>query len=406
MVAGGFGFSRKDGKVYLVKGAYPGELVEILVEKERKDVVLAKTKCVLKPSNDRISPPCEHFKSCGGCEWMDVDYERQLEYKAEIFVDQMSHTAKMKVLKPTVLSTSPYHYRNKVEFAVNSEKLGFFRKGTNDFISINRCFISSKRLNKLKSKVEGVLNERRKFALNLDRVMLRVARENMLVFVSSNRINPPKIEEADNVISLKNHSHSVDKGYQIVHKGRAFLGVNLNGIEYTIPAKSFFQVNYQGAIKLAQTVKKYANEGEKLLDLYCGVGFLSLQLADSYKRVVGVESSNASVKAAIRNAKINGIFNIRFISSRVQNWVSNEHFDAVLVDPPRSGIDFGVIQKIVNLNPSKVIYASCDVTTLARDVKAFMKSGYSFRAATLIDMFPQTHHFEVVALLKRDKGRH
>ena len=399
MVAGGFGLSRKDGKIYLVKGAYPGEVVEVSIEKEKKDHALCKTKRVIRSSADRISPPCEHFQSCDGCEWMNVRYDKQLEYKTSIFVDQMKHIAKLEVPTPTIVPTSPYHYRNKLEFAVSSERLGYFKKGTNDFLPIKECLISSRNLGFLKLGVEKVLKDHKKFSSNVDRVVLREAEKNMVIFVSKRKLTPPNIEEANNIVSLENRSHVVISGRQTVHKGKAFLKIELNGIEYTIPAKSFFQVNYSGASELAKIVKKYAKGGKKVLDLYCGVGFLSLQLADVCEKILGLESSPISIKAARKNARTNGISNTKFLLSKVQEWNPKKHFDTVVVDPPRSGINLSVTQKITSMKPSRIIYVSCDVTTFARDVREFVKNGYSIEKVTLIDMFPQTHHFEIVSLL-------
>ncbi len=399
MVAGGFGLSRKDGKIYLVKDAYPGELVEISIEKEKSDLAVCKTKRVIKSSPDRIIPPCEHFAECGGCEWMNITYEKQLEYKASIFTDQMKHTAKLEFPKPLIVPTSPYHYRNKIEFVVSSEKLGYFKKRTNDFLPVKKCSISSESLSFLKSSVEKVLKNREKFTFNVDRVVLRAAEKNMVIFVSKSRLTPPKIEEADNIISLENHSHVVISGRQTVHKGKSFLKTKVNGVKYTIPAKSFFQVNYQGAYTLAKIVKRYAKSGRTLLDLYCGVGFLSLQLADIYEKIIGLESSPVSIKAARKNAKINNISNVKFVLSKIQKWNSDKHFDTVVIDPPRSGLGLNITHKIISAKPSKIIYVSCDVSTFARDTKEFMKNGYIVEDVTLIDMFPQTHHFEIVALL-------
>lgn len=399
IVAGGFGLSRKGGKIYLVKNAYPGEMIEISIEKEKKDLALCKTKRVIEPLPDRCTPPCEHFAECGGCDWMNVTYEKQLEYKASIFTDQMKHTAKLEIPKPAIVPTSPYHYRNKLEFVVSHGKLGYFKNKTNDFLPIKECLISSEKLSFLKSSVEKVLKDHTKFAINVDRVVLREAEKNMVIFVSKSKLTPPKIEEADNIVSLENQSRVVISGRQTVHKGKSFLKAKVNGIKYVIPAKSFFQVNYQGASEVAKIVKKYAKKGKRLLDLYCGVGFLSLQLADVYEKIVGLESSPISVKAARKNAKINGISNTNFILLKIQKWNSDKQFDTVVIDPPRAGIGSDVIQKIINVEPSKIIYVSCDVSTFARDAREFMKSSYLLERVTLVDMFPQTHHFEIVALL-------
>ncbi len=402
MIAGGFALARENGKIYLIKGAYPGEIVDVEVEKNKKDLSFCRIKRVNKASASRVIPLCKYFEKCGGCEWMNIKYEEQLKLKSDIFVDQMRHVAKIDINRPEIVPTKAYGYRNKMEMAVKNEELGFFKKSTHNFIKIEKCMLASDPLNMLKSTVEKVLKRHEKFASTVEHVVFREASgKTMVIFISSEKITPPRIESVDNVVTLENHSHVVVAGRQRIHKGSGILHINVNNVKYEIPAKAFFQVNYSGARELANIVKEYVGSGEKLLDLYCGVGFFSLQLSKMFEKVVGLESSPSSVQIARKNAKINGISNSQFMLLKVQDWKQKAHFDVVIVDPPRSGLERGVVEKIHALAPRKIIYVSCDITTFARDIKEFMKNGYVVEKVKLVDMFPQTHHVESVALIKK-----
>ncbi len=402
MIAGGFALARENGKIYLIKGAYPEEIVSVEIEKKKKDLSFCKVKHVIKASPNRIIPPCKYFEECGGCEWMDVKYEEQLRLKSDVFVDQMRHMAKIAIDRPEVIPTKAYGYRNKMEMVVRNGEIGFFKRGTHDFVKIEKCMLATETLNTLKLTVEKYLKKHKKFASSIDHVIFREASgKTMVIFTSNRRLTPPQIEDVDNVITLENHSRVVVAGRQRVHRGSGLLHVNICNVKYEVPAKAFFQVNYLGAKSLADIVKGYAGSGGRLLDLYCGVGFFSLQLFKTFEKVVGLESSPVSIQIARENAKINGAFNTRFSLLKVQDWKPKTHFDVVIVDPPRTGLDRGVVEKISALTPQKVIYVSCDVSTFARDVKELMKNGYAIEDVKLVDMFPQTHHVESVALIKR-----
>lgn len=402
MITGGFALAREDGKVYLIKGAYPGEIVDVEIERGKKDLSFCKVKHVIKASPNRIAPSCKYFKECGGCEWMDVKYEEQLKLKSDIFVDQMKHMAKMDIDRPEIIPTKEYGYRNKMEMVVRDGKMGFFKRGTHDLVEIEKCMLATETLNTLKLTVEKILKRHKKFASNIDHVIFKEANgKTMVIFTSNKKLTPPRIENVDNVVTLENHSHVVVAGRQRVHQGNGILYANVDNVKYEVPAKAFFQVNCLGAKSLASIVKGYAGSGWRLLDLYCGVGFFSLQLFKTFEKVVGLESSPPSIRIARKNSKINGAFNSRFSLLRVQDWKPTAHFDVVIVDPPRTGLDRGVVEKISTLTPQKVIYVSCDVSTFARDAKEFMKNGYAIEDVKLVDMFPQTHHMESVALIKR-----
>ncbi len=406
MIAGGFALSRENGKIYLIKGAYPEEIVDIEMVKKKKDLSFCKVKRVIKASPNRIIPPCKHFKECGGCEWMNMKYDEQLRLKSDVFVDQMRHMAKIVIDNPEIIPTKAYAYRNKMEMVVRNGEMGFFKRGTHNFVKIEKCMLATETLNALKLNVEESLKRHKRFVSNIDHVIFREANgKTTVIFTSNKKLTPPRIENVDNVVTLENHSHVVVAGRQKIHKGNGILHVNMCNVKYEVPAKAFFQINYLGAKSLVNIVKEYAGSGGELLDLYCGVGFFSLQLSKVFKKVIGLESSPASIRIARKNARINDAFNVRFSLSKVQDWNPKTHFDVVIMDPPRTGLDRGVVEKVSTLAPQKIIYVSCDVSTFARDVKEFMNNGYTVEDLKLVDMFPQTHHVESVALIKKPKSQ-
>jgi len=395
MIAGGYGLGRKDGKIYLVKGAYAGEDVEVEVEKQMKDVAFCTVKKIDIPSQKRRIPICSHFGSCGGCDWMDLEYEAQLEYKRDIFTDQMNHIAKVDLLPPQIIPTSQYFYRNKVEFSIKDGKIGYFGKNSHNFVEIDKCHIISNDLNEIK-------DEAKKHNLNgFDHLVIRKSEgRKMAIFISRTFQKVPDINTDDIVLLVNKNPHVVVAGHQKIIKGNGYLEIELNGITYRIPPKSFFQVNYEGAEILSSKVSEYAGKGENLLDLYCGVGFFTLQVARNFAHVKGVESSPSSVIEARENARLNGL-NVDFINSKTSQFeLSN--FDVVIADPPRSGIDKETMNAILKVRPKKFVYVSCDVSTFARDSYELIQRRYKIKDVVLVDLFPQTHHFEIVSLFERE----
>ncbi len=405
MVAGGYGLARENGKVYLVKGAYTGEEVEIETEKTSKDLSICRVKRIVEPSVWRTIPVCRHFERCGGCDWMDLKYQKQLEEKVKIFVDQLSHTAKIEIDPPKIIGTTPLGYRNKVEFAAKNGRLGYFRTRSHDFVEIERCRVMPEDLNEVKIEVENAMKRDRRFAHDTDHVVIKHGDfGKMIVFISKKPLKPPKFDVGE-VISLENRTRVVVAGRQKIHKGKGFLEISVGEVKYEVPAKSFFQVNFEGARAILGKVVEYAGKGEKLLDLYCGVGFFSLQLAGSFKKVVGVESSPASIGGAIRNSKINGIENVSFVVAKAQEWSENGRYDVVVADPPRTGLAPEVRRSIFRTKPERIVYVSCDVSTFARDLKDITSNGYRIKGVTLVDLFPQTHHFEIVSVFERNGSK-
>lgn len=396
MVAGGYGLGRKEGKIHLVKGAYVGEDVETEIEKQTKDVVFCTVKKINTPSRQRQIPVCAHFGSCGGCEWMDIRYETQLLYKKEIFADQMAHMAKIILKDINIIPTSMYFYRNKVEFAVNSGKIGYFGKKSHDFVRIDKCHIIDESLNSVKFNLDD------KALDGFDHIVLREGKgKTMAIFISK---SPQKIPDsgADEIFSLVNRSETVINGSQKAIKGKGYIETEEGGIKYRISPKSFFQVNYEGASILAEKVVEYAGKGKDAVDLYCGVGFFSLQIAKNFDRVTGVENSTSSVIEARVNAKINDIKNAEFILSKTSDFQFS-HPDVIIADPPRRGIDNDTMNAILKVYPKRFVYVSCDATTFARDSYKLVQKGYKIKDVVLVDLFPQTHHFEIVSLFEREE---
>ncbi len=394
MVAGGYGLARENGKIYLVKGAYTGEDVNVSIEKVDHDLALCKVERVNVPISERQNPVCEHFGKCGGCEWMDVNYKSQLRYKKEIFTDQMKHIAKIDIDEPNIISTKPYGYRNKAEFVIEKGKIGYYGKQSHDFVEVKKCPIIEDALNDVKDGLKDY--DLRGF----DHLVIREGNgKKMAIFISKSERKVPDAD-VDELIMLVNERRVVIAGRQIVKKGNGYLDVNINGMKYIVPAKAFFQVSYEGAEILSSKVKTYAGKGRKLLDLYCGVGFFTLKLAENFVDLDGIESSPSSVKAAQKNAAINGISNVHFFTSRAENFKPEDH-DVIMADPPRTGLDKAVRESIIKSKPDKFVYVSCDVTTFARDSNELIQKGYKIEDVTLVDLFPQTHHFEIVSSFGR-----
>ncbi len=394
MVYGGYALARKDGKIFFIQGAHAGEDVRVKIERQKGNTIFCSLLKVVSASPFRISPMCEHHIACGGCDWMGVAYEKQLEYKRHIFSEQMRRIAKHELSEVEIVPTLEYHYRNKVTYRISGKKLGFLKKKSHEYVNVKTCAIAAKSLNVLKLEVERGLSKYPEISSKIRKIVLRTnGTSKTLVFFSNEKVKLSQFSNAENIVV-------VSENFTDVVVGSGTLNFTFGGIVYRVPALSFFQVNTVGAEALSSTVKEWAFEGHKALDLYCGVGLFALQIAENFQHVTGVESSIASVKAARMNAIFNGKSNVEFESQPVEKYHFSESYDTIIADPPREGLKKSVVEKIISLKPKRLVYVSCDSSTFARDAKKLLENGFYLEKVKLIDMFPQTHHFETIGLFK------
>ncbi|MCB4791223.1 MAG: 23S rRNA (uracil(1939)-C(5))-methyltransferase RlmD [Elusimicrobia bacterium] len=429
-----------DGIATFVEGALVGEVVEVEVFKNKKTFKEARLLNIIKPSPLRIIAKCPSYGVCGGCSFQHVGYEDQVKIKEEN-VKELIQLFNVP-MEPIIKSPEQWGYRNKMEFSYANDKNGLLlglhkKKQFNQYCSVPPCFIADPDMMK-------VVKQAVDFSVNSDQIsydkrthegvyrhfVIRKAKHTgqILVNIVTNKVSgidesffSKLIEELkDKVTSIywtinSSVSDAVKADKLILLQGKKAIEEKLvvNNKEYSflISPFSFFQTNTFGTEKLYQTVFELmeCKVTDSVLDLYCGTGTIGLVLAPYVKNVYGIDSNEAAILDASLNSKNNGIKNIDFKPVIVEKWVKENampFFNALVVDPPRNGLSGKVLDFIIDKKPEKIVYVSCNPSTLARDLNDLTKkSCYKIKRIVPLDMFPQTFHIETVVSLEIDKNQ-
>jgi 23S rRNA (uracil1939-C5)-methyltransferase len=436
---GGRGVGRVEGFVVFVPDTAPGDRVRVRVWRVKRGYAEADLAEVERPSPFRTSPPCPHFGPCGGCIWQHISYPTQLEAKQAIVRDSLSHMAGLQdvEVRPILGMASPWHYRNKMEFTFHPDGLlGLHRRGAFDkVVMIDTCLLHSPRCDEILKRV-------REFAVSsglsrydprdhtglLRQLVLREGKatgEIMVGFITTAREVPGLRTLAEELVaqvpSISCVVHGINPGMSdglplagvSVLAGRPYIVEELAGLRFRIGVETFFQTNTAQASRLIDVVDGLAalGGGETVYDLYCGVGTFSLALARRSGRVYGIELSAAAIDAARENAADNGIANAEFVAGDVRRILPEMcgqagRPDLVVLDPPRGGAGSRVMRRVVATDAPRIIYVSCNPTTLAPDLRDLVAAGYAVRAVQPLDLFPHTYHVECAALLERHAFPH
>jgi 23S rRNA (uracil1939-C5)-methyltransferase len=394
---GGEALGRHEGKVIFVPYAIPGEEALVEIVEDKGSYARAQLIEVLSPSPHRVEPTCPHFGpgKCGGCQWQHIAYQAQLEFKAAVVRDQLARLGRLPdvSVKPTIPSSSPWHYRNHVQFAVSDDgRLGFVATDGRRVEPIEVCYLLHPLLDELLAALDLELP-------GLVRLSLRAGvntGDQMIIFET--RDDEPPVLESDLPVSCV---LLLSDGTPVNLIGNNHITEVVAGRRFRISATSFFQVNTAAAEKLMRVVTEYLAPvgGETLLDAYCGVGTFALSLADKVGHVIGVEENAGAVADARLNAA--GLANVEFIEGSVEEVLPqlDRPIDLAVLDPPRQGCKPEALTALIKLAPRRIIYVSCDPATLARDARLLAEGGYQLLEVQPVDMFPQTYHIESVALL-------
>jgi 23S rRNA (uracil1939-C5)-methyltransferase len=430
LINGGYGMGFKDGKTYMIENAYPEETVEIDILKNTKNVVFGKTKNIIKQSKDRTASVCNHFPKCGGCQWINYKYEKQLESKQNIIQEQLRRIAKIDIdvdtIEPSLLQ---YQYRNKMEFSLSKNenlKIGLNQKNSSNILDIENCTISPNIFDKVRNRIKGIINTLNIPIYNfktkkgvLKHIVLRKSfsqNKSMLILVTNSE-NIPKERElkselmklpVDSIIHVMNSSDKIKlRGPYKTWKGEGVLIEEFDGFTYQIPPTSFFQTNYDITSKMLKYILDYLKtqktDNKNLLDLYCGVGLFSVYFSPLFKDVKGVEFSKISIKAANANKNINFLKNTSFYVADAVQFLkkSKSNFDFIIIDPPRAGLGKNGVEFLSKKVNNSLIYISCDPSTLARDLKILTEKGLKIKSIKPFDMFPNTYHVESVVIMEK-----
>ena len=438
----GAGVAKVDGFVFFVDNALPGEVIKMRVLKLKKNIGFGKVEEYATLSPNRNQDIDATYLRSGIADFGHMTYEEQLKFKRKQVVDNLYKTAGISDVEvaETLGMETPYAYRNKAQVPVRRVKgqleTGFYRKNSHDLIPIEDFLIQDKEIDKLIVFVRDLLrrydlkpyDEKEQTGLIRHLVVRRghYSGQMMLVFVTTRpkifRIDQviAKITEAfPNVVSIiqnindKNTNAIFGKEFRTLY-GQDTITDSMLGNNYEISAQSFYQVNTEMAEKLYQTAIDFSdlNSDSIVIDAYSGIGTIGLSFAKQVKEVYGVEVIETAVEDAKKNAERNGITNAHYVADSAENAMAKWSKDGIkpdviIVDPPRKGLTESFIKASVAMQPEKITYVSCNPATMARDIKLYQELGYELKKVQPVDLFPQTHHVETVALLsKLDVDKH
>ena len=362
-----------------VFGGIPGERVTAEVVRVHRKYVSARVIEVLEPSPSRIEPPCRYFGECTGCQWQHLEYAAQLAAKRDKVIDALARVGGLEgvVVDEALPSASRYGYRNHARFTVSRQgELGFVNRETRRFVRIDHCMLMRPGVNRILEHLQDRCQETTQLSIRAGADSAESSDEYL--------VQPPLLNPAVTVATgQKRYVETVGES------------------RFYVSSPSFFQVNVEQAAQAAEVVREGLQLGpdDVLLDAYTGVGTFTVLLAPHVGRVIAVEESSAAVADARENAA--AMPNVEFVLGRTENVLGELSVrpDAVVLDPPRSGCQPQALASLVHLASLRVAYVSCDAETLARDLKILCAGGYALVRVAPIDMFPQTHHVECVALL-------
>ena len=446
----GEGIGHVDGYTLFIKDAVIGDVVEAKVMKAKKNYGYARLMKVITPSEYRVEPKCAFARRCGGCQIQEMSYDRQLVFKDQKIrgnLERIGGFTKEQieaVMQPVVGMEHPFSYRNKAQFPFGTDKegnpiTGFYAGRTHDIIANTDCalgvdqnreileiILQYMRENKIKSYDEKTGKGLIRHAL----IRYGFKTKEIMVCLVVNGKKLPKAERliekliqiegmTSITISPNTRRDNVIMGdsYEILW-GQGYITDYIGNVKYQISPLSFYQVNPVQTEKLYGLALEYADlkGDETVWDLYCGIGTISLFLAQKAKQVYGVEIVPQAIDEAKENAKINAIDNAEFFVGKAEEVLpeyyaeyerehngETAHADVIVVDPPRKGCDETLLETIVKMQPEKVVYVSCDSATLARDLKYLCANGYEITVCRGVDQFPQSVHVETVVLLSQQK---
>lgn len=439
-----------DGRVIFLTNAVPGDVVDVMTTKKRKAYFEGVATNFHTLSDKRTEPVCQHFGTCGGCKWQHMGYEHQLFFKQKEVENNLKRIGNLELpaSSPILGSKEQYFYRNKMEFSFsdsrwltqeeissdneieNRNALGFHIPGMWDkILDIKKCHLQRDPSNAIRLEAKNFANAHgleffnpRKQQGLLRTLMIRTSstgeimvlvqffqedKANIVLLLDHLKDKFPEITSLQYVINSKGNDTIYDQEV-ICYAGRDHIFEEMEGLQFKINAKSFYQTNSEQAYELYKVTRDFAGltGNELVYDLYTGTGTIAQFVAKNAKKVIGVESVPEAIEDAKANALHNNISNVDFFVGDMKN-VFNDDFiaahgqpDVIITDPPRDGMHKQVVEQLLNVAPLKIVYVSCNSATQARDL-ALMKEQYAITQVQPVDMFPQTHHVENVVLLEK-----
>lgn len=426
----GIGFYNK--LAIFVKNAIPGEGIDVEITKTMPKMALGKIVEFKKTSPYRVKPECPYYERCGACQVMHIDYQKMAEFKRDLVIEAIKRYTKLNPssfeIKPTLLALEQYHYRNKATLIIRRDMgknaVAMIEEGSNRHFAIKDCLVQDEKINDINAKIIDLSNKLdvKSFGCQdfswryLVTRVTKNTRESLVCLVVYKYDD--EIKQFAETIVKEGIADSVyvninpdDKTHDIFGEKTIFVGgkksvlENINKYQFNIYPTTFFQLNTKQTEVLYQEVKKAAklSHKERVLDAFCGVGTIACYIANLSKEVIGIEYNKEAINAAKENQALNKIKNVKFYQGNIAKLLpeliaKDLTFDVAIFDPPRTGLGKDVINTIMDINIKRIVYVSCNPSTLAKDL-AILSNKYKVRYIQPVDMFPQTSHVETVTLL-------
>lgn len=413
-------------KPVFVESALQGELCEIEIEKEFERYAIGKLIRVIQPSVHRVEPACPYAEKCGGCSLMMMDETWQLKIKQDLLKEALWKYAKISESKVNRLLRSPKRtgYRNQCKMPLKNVDgkivCGLYQEGSNQFIPIEKCLIHDPLLERTRAQVLEVLNRHHikaedKKTPGLKTLVLRRIQNKTQCCLVSGRMKLTKecIEDLLKIETLNSLTQNIQdqrKSHELFGKEWIHLGgyenmvIDVCGYKLKLSPASFFQLNTAQAEVMVTTVASLIEPCETLVEAYCGVGLMSIASHAQFKKGIGIEVVKDAIGNAKENARLNRIKHLQFVcgdaAKEMKKIVAKEKIDALIVDPPRSGLDENMLEAILKAKPDQIVYVSCNPATLAKNLHVLCDI-YEVKSIQPLDMFPHTPHVETIVLLKR-----
>ena len=401
--------AKTESKTAFIEGAIYGEVCNIKVNNEKKNFFEAEKTKTLEKSPYLRKPPCPYYYECGGCSIMDINYKTQIKLKKNLIKNALLKSAKIKIDDLEILEGKEFGYRNKIRLQITKEgKLAYNKKYSNELVEIKDCLLAKDLIRKNLEKIEEITKDiTKKYPNSLEEITIRANEKEILLNI--------KIKDEKIIPYIKNQYKDSTYNINLINKkekinisGKDYLIYNLLGKKFKISMNDFYQVNDYMTEKLYKTAKDFLGENQKVLDLFCGSATSSIAINDDH--VVGIEINKNAIKDAKENAKENGLKDYKFIAKNANyiddKFIKKEKIDAIVVDPPRAGLDKEIIKTIAKTKIKKIVYISCNPQTLARDIERFQEKGYKLEKIKGCDMFSETMHVETVAMLSKLNTEH
>ena len=401
MTFGPFGVGRHDGKAVMVPGAVVGDKLEVEIVSERRDYAVAKIREIVSASAERRVAPCPYLPRCGGCDWQHIDYGAQVRFKGEVVARELSHALGVEIDPVGLVEPAPaeFGYRSRIRLRVGAKGvLGFYEAGSNTIVEIDSCMVAE-------AGIRMPLHLARSLGKRVEEIeVVRDGAREVQVAHLKKPATDEDLRRARNVLEADGEIAGIvlRSGTSRATVGDTAIAIELEpGLSIDVDADLFSQVNRAQNQKLVASVMEMAaiHESSPVLDLFCGAGNFSLPASRRGARVTGVDDDAGAIAAASRNAERLKFRDAQFIAMKASATADFLHRaryrpDVIILDPPRTGA-LDLMEPIVKLRAPAVIYVSCDVTTLARDLRVLAGAGYKINRVRGFDFFPNTHHVEI-----------